>query len=68
LRSAYWHAADGYTFVRVCAGFGAVAAFSIADAEETNADGLTFEEWTNAAGTANETAWRAGEDPTEYRV
>jgi hypothetical protein len=41
----------------------------------TNAEGLTFQEWFAATG-RNDTAspydlraaWRAGEDPTEYRV
>jgi hypothetical protein len=40
----------------------------------TNREGLTWDEWRAAAGTGGLTtakllaAWRAGEDPTEYRV
>ena len=52
------------------------------DQEATNVEGLTWEEWSYAAGLSPDfvlapstevlyerrNAWRAGEDPTEWRV
>lgn len=40
---------------------------------ETNAEGLTWEEWRNAAGVKRATfyllsCWREGEDPSETRA